>query len=190
MTNLEKHYREYVVPRMMKRFKYTNVLEVPRLQKCVVNMGVGKATEDIKILEDASAELTQITGQKVVYTRAKKSISNFKIREGQAIGCFVTLRKRRMYEFAERLIHVALPRIRDFRGVSQRGFDDSGNYTLGVREQNIFPEVISDRVNRVQGMNITFVTNAGNKEESLYLLYYMGMPFRDRDDRLVLQDAE
>lgn len=187
---LEEHYRKNVVPLMTKRFKYRNVMQVPRLVKCVVNMGVGKATEDIKILEDAAQDLALITGQKPVYTRAKKSISNFKVRKGQAIGCTVTLRKRRMYEFAERLIHVALPRIRDFRGVSTRAFDGEGNYTLGLREQSIFPEVVSDRITRSQGMSVTFVTNARTKEESLHLLHFLGMPFRDRDERLALSAGE
>ena len=175
---------------MVKKFGYKNLLQVPRLEKCVVNMGVGKATEDIKLLEDAAQELAVVTGQKPVYTRAKKSISNFKIRKGQTIGCFVTLRRRKMYEFAERLIHVALPRIRDFRGVGTRSFDENGNYTLGIREQNIFPEIVSDKVARVQGMSVTFVTTASNRDESLYLLYLLGIPFRDKDERLTLKDVE
>ena len=188
-TNLEKHYRDSVVPKMMKKFKYSNAMQVPKLVKCVVNLGVGKATEDIKLLEEAAQELTLICGQKPVYTRAKKSIANFKIRKGQAIGCFVTLRKKRMFEFADRLMNVALPRIRDFRGVNARGFDDNGNYNLGIKEQNIFPEVISDKVARVQGMNVTFVTTAKTKEEALYLLYLFGMPFRDKDERLSMQES-
>ena len=189
-TNMEQLYQSKVVPAMIKKFGYTSTMEVPRLVKCVVNMGVGKATEDIKLLEEAAKELTNITGQKPVFTRAKKSISNFKIRKGQAIGCFVTLRKKRMYEFADRLLNVALPRIRDFRGVSARAFDEEGNYTLGLREQNIFPEVISDKVARAQGMSITFVTTAKSKEEGMYLLYLLGMPFRGKDDRLVIEGAE
>lgn len=184
MARLEDHYRKKVVSRMMERFGYKNALEVPKLEKCVVNMGVGKATEDIKILEDAAQELAMICGQKPVYTRAKKSISNFKIRKGQAIGCTVTLRRRKMYEFADRLINVSLPRIRDFRGLSTRSFDGSGNYTLGIREQNIFPEVVSDRVTRIQGMSVTFVTTARTRDESLYLLSLLGMPFREKDERL------
>lgn len=190
LTNLEERYRNRVIPAMMKKFQYRNAMEVPRLVKCVVNMGVGKAVEDIKLLEEAAQELGAITGQKPVFTRAKKSISNFKIRKGQAIGCFVTLRKKRMYEFADRLLNVALPRIRDFRGMSPRAFDEEGNYTLGLREQNIFPEVISDKVTRAQGMSITFVTTAKTKEEGLHLLYQLGMPFRGKDDRLVIQEAE
>ena len=186
LTLTETKYRDEVVPAMMKKFKYTNPMQVPKLVKCVVNMGVGKATEDIKVLEDASAELAAITGQKPVFTRAKKSISNFKIRKGQAIGCRVTLRRRHMFEFIDRLLNVALPRIRDFRGVNSRAFDDAGNYNLGVREQNIFPEVISDRIARPQGMDIAIVTTSKTKEEGLYFLYYMGVPFRDRDERLIL----
>ncbi len=189
-TNLETRYETHVIPRMMKKFKYRNAMQVPKLVKCVVNMGVGKATEDIKLLEEAAQELALITGQKPVFTRAKKSISNFKIRKGQAIGCFVTLRKKRMYEFADRFLNVALPRIRDFRGTSPRSFDEEGNYTLGVREQNIFPEVISDKVARAQGMSVTFATTARTREEGLALLYLLGMPFRGKDERMVLEDAE
>jgi len=189
-TNLEVHYREVVVPQMVKRFGYKNAMEVPKLVKLVVNMGVGKAIEDIKILEESAAELAGISGQKPVFTRAKKSVSNFKIRKDQAIGCFVTLRKKKMYEFADRLMNIALPRIRDFRGVSPRAFDEQGNYNLGLREQNIFPEVVSDRVTRAQGMNITFVTSAKTKDEALHLMYYLGMPFRGKDERLVLEEAK
>ena len=189
-TNLERHYKDNVVPKMMKKFNYKNAMQCPKLVKVVVNMGVGKAIDDIKILEESVAELAGITGQKPVMTRAKKSISNFKIRKGQAIGCFVTLRKKRMHEFADRLMNVSLPRIRDFRGVSARAFDDSGNYNLGLREQNIFPEVVSDRVTRAQGMNITFVTTAKTKDEAMYLMYYLGMPFRGKDERLVLEEAK
>ncbi len=185
-TNMERLYRETVVPAMMKKFNYKNVHEVPRLVKCSINMGVGKATEDIKVLEDAAQELTLIAGQKAVYTRARKAISNFKIKEGQAIGCRVTLRRRMMYEFVDRLINVALPRIRDFRGASQRSFDAKGNYTIGIHEQNIFPEVVSDKVARTQGMDITLVTTARTQAEALYLLYLLGMPFRDRDEKLVM----
>ena len=187
-TNMENHYRKNVVPKMMKKFKYRNPMQVPKLVKCVVNMGVGKATEDIKMLEEAAAELAMICGQKPVYTRAKKSISNFKIRKGQAIGCFVTLRKQRMYEFTDRLLNVALPRIRDFRGVSPRAFDEQGNYTIGIREQNIFPEVISDKVQRAQGMSVTLVTTAETKEEALHLLHWLGVPFRGKDDRLQVEE--
>jgi len=185
-SNLQKHYLEKVVPAMKKHFGYKNALQVPRFVKCVVNMGVGKATEDIKLLEDAAKDMTLITGQKPVYRRAKKSISNFKIRKGVPIGCAVTLRKKRMFEFLDRFINVALPRIRDFRGVSARSFDATGNYSIGVKEQNIFPEVVSDRVTRIQGMDITVVTTAKTRDECLHLLYLCGMPFRDRDEMLKL----
>lgn len=190
LPNLERFYQETVVPKMMKQFGYKNPNKVPKLVKCVLNMGVGKASEDIKILEEASNELSLVSGQKAVYTRAKKSISNFKIRKNQAIGCRVTLRSRKMYEFADRFINVALPRIRDFRGLNARGFDQEGNYTVGIQEQNIFPEVVSDKVSRAQGMNITFVTTARTKEEGLYLMYFLGIPFRDRDTRLVLEEKQ
>ena len=186
--NLQAVYQKSVVPAMMKKFKYKNEMQVPRLRKCVVNMGVGRAAEDIKLLDEAAKELAMITGQKPVTARAKKSISNFKIREGQAIGCFVTLRKRKMYEFADRLINVALPRIRDFRGINPRAFDGQGSLTVGIREQNIFPEVVSDKVLRVQGLSVTFVTTAKTKEEGLHLFYLLGMPFRGKDERLVLSD--
>ena len=170
-TNMLKLYRDTVVPRMIKKFGYKNVMQVPRLTKCVVNMGVGKAAEDIKFLEEAAKEMALITGQRPVYRRAKKSISNFKIREGQAIGCSVTLRQRIMYEFVDRLFNIALPRVRDFRGVNARSFDSTGNYSMGIKEQGIFPEVVSDRVTRLQGMDITLVTTATNKEECLHLLH-------------------
>lgn len=186
-TNLQTRYLEVVVPQMKKRYALSNSMEVPRLVKCVVNMGVGKATEDIKLLEDAAADLTLITGRKPIYTRSKKSISNFKVRKGQAIGCTVTLRRRAMYEFLDRLMNVVLPRIRDFRGVNARSFDAQGNFTFGLKEQTIFPEVSSDRVNRPQGMNITVVTTAANKEQSLALLILLGMPFRDKDRMLTLE---
>lgn len=188
MTNMETLYKENIIPKMMKRFGFKNANRVPRLEKCVINMGVGKAAEDIKILEEAASEMALVSGQRPVYTRARKSISNFKIRKDQAIGCRVTLRRRKMYEFTDRFINVALPRVRDFRGLSARGFDDEGNYSVGIQEQNIFPEVVSDRVARAQGMNITFVTTARNKEEGLFLMYCLGVPFRDRDTRLVLEE--
>ncbi len=167
----------------MKKLNYTNALEVPRLEKIVVNMGVGKGAEDIKIVEAAQAELSMITGQKAVITRAKKAISNFKIREGSPVGCRVTLRKRIMYEFLERLVRVALPRVRDFRGLSPRGFDHAGNYSFGVQEQNIFPEVETDRVVRTQGMDITFVIRSDSKDASRELLTLFGVPFRVRMER-------
>jgi large subunit ribosomal protein L5 len=186
-TNLEKLHNDVIVPKMTRKFGYRNPMQVPKLIKVVVNMGVGKATEDIKILEEAARDLGLITGQKPVYRRAKKSISNFKIRQGQAVGCCVTLRKKIMYEFVDRLLNVALPRIRDFRGVSPRGFDSTGNYSMGLKEQTIFPEVPTDRVNRAQGMDITFVTTAKTKDEALHLLYLLGVPFRGKDEILVLE---
>ena len=168
---------------MMKKFGFKNPLEVPRLKKIVVNMGVGKGAEDIKIVEQAQAELSTITGQHAVITRAKKAISNFKIREKSPVGCRVTLRRKIMYEFLEKLLRVALPRIRDFRGLSPRGFDEAGNYNFGLQEQNIFPEVETDRVVRVQGMNITFVIDSKTKEESYELLTLFGMPFRTKTEK-------
>lgn len=189
-TNIEKLYQKTVLPAMMKKFGYENIMQAPRLMKCCVNMGVGRAAEDIKILEQASKDMALITGQRPVFRRAKKAISNFKIRQGQAIGCSVTLRKKSMFEFVDRLINVALPRVRDFRGVNPRGFDNTGNYSLGVREQNIFPEVVSDRVTQVQGMDITLVTSAETKEEALYLLRLLGMPFRGKSGMLQLDELK
>ncbi len=182
-ANLQAHYHKHIVPEMMKKFKYTNALQAPRIEKISVNMGVGKGAEDIKILEAAAQELTLITGQKAVITRAKKAISNFKIRENSPVGCRVTLRRRTMYEFLERLLRVALPRVRDFRGLSPRGFDQSGNYSFGIHEQNIFPEVESDRVLRVQGMDVTIVINSKSKEESYQLLTLFGVPFRTKTEK-------
>jgi large subunit ribosomal protein L5 len=187
LSNLETQFNKKIIPEMMKRFGYTNTLEVPRLKMCTVNMGVGRATEEIKLLEDAAKDMKMICGQNPVFTKAKKSISNFKVRKGQPIGCRVTLRGKRMYEFTERLVDVAMPRIRDFRGISSKTFDDHGNCTIGLREQNIFPEVVTDRITRLQGMNITFVTTAKTREEGLYLMTLLGMPFRgEKDARLVL----
>jgi large subunit ribosomal protein L5 len=162
----------------MKDFGYKSSMQVPRLEKIVVNMGLGEALLNAKILDSAAEELGQITGQRPVLTRARKSVANFKLREGQAIGAMVTLRSARMYEFLERLISFALPRVRDFRGVSNRAFDGRGNYTLGVREQIIFPEIDYDKVEKVKGMNITIVTTAETDEEGRALLKYLGMPFR------------
>lgn len=181
--NLLDFYKKQVVPQMMKKFGYKNALSVPRLEKIVVNMGVGKGAEDIKIVEQAQAELTNITGQKAVITRAKKAISNFKIRENSPVGCRVTLRRAVMYEFFERLIRVALPRVRDFRGISPRGFDEAGNYSFGLQEQNIFPEIEADRILRQQGMDITFVfSRANSKEETYELLALFGFPFRQKQE--------
>ncbi len=182
-VTLHEFYHKQVVPQMMKKFGYKNALEVPRISKIVVNMGVGKGAEDIKIVEAAQSELSVITGQHAVITRAKKAISNFKIRENSPVGCRVTLRKRTMYEFFERLIRVALPRIRDFRGLSPRGFDQGGNYSFGVQEQNIFPEIETDRVLRPQGMHVTIVINSKSREESYELLCLFGFPFRTKTEK-------
>jgi large subunit ribosomal protein L5 len=162
----------------MKELGFKNPMEVPRVEKIVVNMGLGEALANNKILESAVDQLQAITGQKPVVTRARKSIANFKLREGQAIGAAVTLRNDRMYEFMDRLINVALPRVRDFKGVSQKAFDGRGNYTLGIREQIIFPEINIDAIEKVKGMNITFVTNARNDEQGRALLKAFGLPFR------------
>ena len=180
---LMEYYKKEVVPQMMKKFGYKNSLQVPRLKKIVVNMGVGKGAEDIKIVETAQGELSQITGQHAVITRAKKAISNFKIRENSPVGCRVTLRHYVMYEFLEKLMRVALPRVRDFRGLSPRGFDQAGNYNFGIQEQNIFPELETDRVLRVQGMNITIVIDSRSKEESYELLALFGVPFRIKTEK-------
>ena len=180
VPRLKEHYEKSVLPELMKRFSFANPMQAPRLRKIVVNMGVGDALVNIKMLDAAVAELAQITGQRPSVRKAKKSIANFKLREGQPIGCMVTLRGARMYEFYDRLVNVALPRIRDFRGVPARSFDGRGNYTLGVTEQIIFPEINYDRVEKVRGMDITFVTSARNDEEGQELLRLMNMPFRQR----------
>ncbi|PIP21075.1 MAG: 50S ribosomal protein L5 [Candidatus Omnitrophica bacterium CG23_combo_of_CG06-09_8_20_14_all_40_11] len=179
---LEK-YRNEIIPKMMEAFSFKNRMAVPRLEKIVVNMGVGEALQDMKILEKAMEELATITGQKPILRRAKKAIANFKIKQGQPIGCKVTLRRTIMYEFLDRLISIALPRIRDFRGISPDSFDESGNYTMGITEQSIFPEIDYDRVSRMQGMDITLVIkNAKSKEQSRELLKLFGMPFRTAND--------
>jgi large subunit ribosomal protein L5 len=163
---------------MIKKFGYKNVMQVPKLEKIVINMGVGEARENAKVLESAVKDLTEISGQKPVITKAKKSVANFKIREGMAIGCKVTLRGERMYEFADRLINLALPRVRDFRGVSADSFDGRGNYALGIKEQIIFPEIEYDKVDKVRGMDVIFVTTAKTDEEARELLRLFGMPFK------------
>jgi large subunit ribosomal protein L5 len=183
IPTFQELYRKEIVPRMMKKFGYTHTLQVPRLQKICVNMGVGKGAEDIKIAETAQQELSLITGQRAVITRAKKAISNFKIRQNSPVGCRVTLRNQRMYEFFERLVKVALPRIRDFRGVSPRGFDKAGNFSFGIQEQNIFPELEADRIARVQGMDITVVMNAKSRGEAYELLTLFGFPFRTKIEK-------
>ena len=182
-ATLQQVYTKQIVPQLVKKFGYKNALQAPRIQKIVINMGVGKGAEDIKIVEAAQAELSIITGQHAVITRAKKAISNFKIRENSPIGCKVTLRKKIMYEFLEKLLRIALPRIRDFRGISPRGFDQAGNYTFGIQEQNIFPEIETDRVVRPQGMDITFVINSKGRAESYELLSLFGMPFRIKTEK-------
>ena len=177
MARLKTKYQDDVVPNMMKEVGYKNSMQVPRLEKITVNVGLGEATQNIKAVDAAVAEITAITGQKPVVTRAKKAIANFKLREGVPIGCMVTLRRERMYEFLDRLIHVALPRVRDFKGISNRSFDGRGNYSLGLREQIIFPEIHADKVEKTRGMTITITTTAKTDQEGLALLRLMGMPF-------------
>ena len=177
VTRLEKKFKEEVTPTLMKKFEYKNVHEVPHLDKIVINIGVGDATQDKKRLDEAVEELGLISGQKPVITKAKKSIATFKLREGEPIGCKVTLRGRRMYEFFDKLVSISLPRVRDFRGVNKNCFDGRGNYTLGVKEQLIFPEIDYDKVNKVRGMDIVVVTTAKSDEEAYALLKELGMPF-------------
>ena len=178
MNRLDQKYRETVVPALMKKFEYKSVMEVPCIDKVVINMGVGDAIANSKALDDAVAELAAITGQAPVITRAKKSIANFKVREGMPIGCKVTLRREKMYDFLDKLMNISLPRVRDFRGVSDTSFDGRGNYTLGIKEQIIFPEIDYDKVNKVRGMDIVIVTTAKTNEEARALLTEMGMPFK------------
>lgn len=175
---LKQRYKDAVVPALHKQFGYQSVMEIPRLEKIVVNMGLGSATQNGKIIDVAATELGLITGQKPVVTKARKSIASFKLREGQAIGVMVTLRRERMWEFLDRLVSFSLPRVRDFRGVSSRAFDGRGNYTLGIREQIVFPEIEYDKVDKIHGMNISFVTTAKNDEQGRALLTELGMPFR------------
>jgi large subunit ribosomal protein L5 len=177
MARLKNKYRDEVVPAMIKEFGYTNTMQVPRLEKITINVGVGEATQNVKAIDATVAEITVIAGQKPVVTRAKKAIANFKLREGMPIGCMVTLRRERMYEFLDRLIHVALPRVRDFKGVSERSFDGRGNYSLGLREQIIFPEIQADKVEKSRGMTISISTTARTDQEGRALLRHMGMPF-------------
>ena len=177
-SRLYDFYRQECVPRMMQEFRYKSPMQVPKLEKIVVNLGLGEAIQNIKLLESASGELAAITGQKPVVTRAKRSIAAFKLREGMPIGCMVTLRTSRMYDFFDKLVNVVLPRVRDFRGLSDKSFDGRGNYTLGIREQIIFPEIDYDKIDKVKGMNITIVTTAPTDEESRHLLTLMGMPFK------------
>ena len=173
-----EYFRQECMPRMMQEFRYQSPMQAPRLEKVVINMGLGEAIQNIKLLESASQELGAITGQKSVVTRAKKSIAAFKLREGMPIGCMVTLRRDRMYEFLDKLVNVVLPRVRDFRGVSDKSFDGRGNYTMGIREQIIFPEIDYDKIDKVKGMNITIVTTARTDEEGKFLLKLLGVPFK------------
>lgn len=178
MNRLYEKYTNEVVPQMMKDFNYTSIMEVPKIEKVVVNIGVGDVIANSKYLDEAVEELAAITGQAPVVTKAKKSIANFKLREGMPIGCKVTLRSEKMYEFLDKLFNISLPRVRDFRGVSDTSFDGRGNYTLGIKEQVIFPEIDFDKVNRTRGMDIVIVTTANTNEESKALLKGMGMPFK------------
>lgn len=177
---LQEKYEKEVVPALMEKFEYNNIMQVPKLEKIVINMGVGEAKDNPKVLESAVSDLTIITGQKPVLTRAKKSIANFKIRENMPIGCKVTLRKQNMYEFADKLMNVALPRVRDFSGVSDKSFDGRGNYSLGIKEQLMFPEIEYDKIDKVRGMDIIFVTTAQTDEEARELLRFLGMPFAQK----------
>lgn len=178
---IKEKYLKETVPALMKKFEYKNVMQVPKLEKIVLNMGLGRAVNEPKIVDLAAGEMGKLTGQKPVLTKSKKAISNFKLRKGLPIGCMVTLRKNHMYEFMDRLCNVALPRVRDFRGVSTKAFDSSGNYTLGLREHTIFPEIDMEKAeNSALGMNITFVTTANSKDEGMELLALLGMPFRKK----------
>ncbi|MBN2104290.1 50S ribosomal protein L5 [bacterium] len=178
----EKYFKE-ILPGMTKKFGYKNVMQVPKIEKVALNMGVGESTQDAKFLEAAITDLTAIAGQKAVPTKAKKAISNFKLRAGMSIGCRVTLRRSRMYEFLDRFLNVALPRVRDFRGISDRGFDGRGNYTVGIKEQIIFPEINYDKVLKIRGLNVTIITTANTDEEAFELLRLFGMPFQKRNNQ-------
>jgi len=178
MTRLRDKFEKDVIPKMMQEFGYKNKMQVPRLHKIVVNMGLGEALQNPKIIDSSAKEMAAITGQRPVVTRSRKSIANFKLREGLPIGCMVTLRKERMFEFLDRLINVAIPRVRDFRGISKRSFDGKGNFTMGVREQIIFPEIDYDKIEKIKGMNVSIITTAKTDEEGRALLKHLGMPFR------------
>ena len=179
MSQLKSFYEKEVVPKLLETFKYGNMMQVPKLEKVVLNMGMGEAIHNIKLLDAAVEELMTISGQKPVITRAKKSIAAFKLREGMPIGCMVTLRKNRMYDFVNKLVNVALPRVRDFRGISGKALDGNGNYSLGIKEHMIFPEIDYDKIDRIKGMNITIVTSATNDKEGKELLKLLGMPFKN-----------
>ncbi|KAF5053571.1 50S ribosomal protein L5 [bioreactor metagenome] len=177
MARLKTTYNEQVVPALMEKFQYKSIMQAPKIEKIIINMGVGEAKENQKFLENAVEEMTIIAGQKPVVTKARKSISNFKVREGMAVGCKVTLRGNHMYEFLDKLVNVALPRVRDFRGVSKTAFDGRGNYALGIKEQLIFPEINYDKIDKIRGMDIIITTTANTDEEARELLKLMGMPF-------------
>ncbi|NVN90673.1 MAG: 50S ribosomal protein L5 [Desulfuromonadales bacterium] len=179
MARLKDFYKDEIIPKLRTDFGYANIMQVPKILKVVVNMGLGEAIQNVKILDSAASEISAITGQKPIITKAKKSIATFKLREGMPIGCMVTLRRDTMYEFLDRLMNVSLPRVRDFKGVSGKAFDGKGNYTLGIKEQLIFPEINYDTVDKIKGMNITIVTSAKTDEEGRALLKYLGMPFRN-----------
>jgi len=179
MARLKKYYKEEVAPALIKELGYTNSMQVPRLEKIVVNMGLGEAIQNIKILDNAVSELAMIVGQRPVVTKARKSIATFKLRQGMSIGCMVTLRREKMYEFLDRLVNVAIPRIRDFRGISPRSFDGRGNFSMGINEHYIFPEIDYDKIDKVKGLNITIVTTARTDDEARHLLKLMGVPFRN-----------
>ncbi|CAK0749477.1 50S ribosomal subunit protein L5 [Gammaproteobacteria bacterium] len=178
MSRLKNYYRQVVIPKLMDRFSYKSVMQVPHLAKITLNMGVGEAVFDKKILENALADLARISGQKPVVTKARKSVANFKVREGWPIGCKVTLRQERMYEFFDRLVNVSIPRMRDFRGISPRSFDGRGNFSLGIKEQIIFPEIDYDKIDRLRGLDITITTTASSDEEGRELLQAFNFPFR------------
>lgn len=180
MSRLRELYRDEIIPKMIEKFNYKNPMQVPVIEKVVLNMGVGEAIQNAKSLDGAVADLTMISGQKPVVTRARKSIAGFKLRQGMSIGCKVTLRGERMYDFLDKLINVALPRVRDFRGVSPNAFDGRGNYTLGIKEQLIFPEIDYDKIDKVRGLEVVIVTTARTDEEARELLRLMGMPFREQ----------
>lgn len=179
MARLKDIYIQEIVPKLMKDFNYKSVMEVPKIEKVVLNMGLGEAIQNVKILDSAVDELGVISGQKAVITKAKKSIATFKLRQGMPIGAMVTLRQGRMYEFLDRLLNVSIPRVRDFKGLSPKAFDGNGNYSLGIKEQLIFPEINYDKIDKIKGLNITIVTTAKSDEESRALLKYLGMPFRN-----------
>ena len=178
MARLKQKYNDEVVPALMKEFGLSNKMQVPKIEKIVLNMGLGEAVQNVKIIDSGVAEMTAITGQKPMVTKSKKAIATFKLRKGMPIGVMVTLRRDRMYEFLDRLVNVALPRVRDFKGISPKGFDGRGNYTFGIKEQIIFPEINYDRIDKVKGMNISFVTTATTDEQGRALLKHFGMPFR------------